>query len=56
MVTLSALAFFRDASRWAGDFGGWVSVRVIAHDRDQNFVDEDTMLAACDVLKLIRSE
>lgn len=27
-----------------------------AHDRDQSFVDEDTMLAACDVLELTRPE
>ena len=28
----------------------------LAHDRDQNFVDEDTMLAACDELELVRPQ
>lgn len=28
----------------------------LAHDRDQNFIDEDTMLAACDELELIRPQ
>ncbi len=30
------------------------SALALAHDRDQNFIDEDTMLAGCDELELVR--